>query len=97
MTPTSLFILALGEKETITYAPIAPVNPSYLVEDTATYIVQINGKLRARFERPKDQTEEEIMEHVREMGELEKFLDGEIIKTVFVPNKLLNIVVKSRA
>ena len=88
---------ALGEKETITYAPIAPVNPCYLIEDTATYIVQINGKLRARFERPKDQTEEEIMEHVREMGELEKFLDGEIIKTVFVPNKLLNIVVKSRA
>ncbi len=86
---------ALGEKHTIAYAPIPSVDPAYLTDDTATYVVQINGKLRARFERPKDQTEEEILSHVRSLPDLQKFLEGDIVKTVFVPNKLLNIVVKS--
>jgi leucyl-tRNA synthetase len=85
---------SLGETETITYAPIPPVDPQYLVDDTATYIVQINGKLRGRFELPKDKTEQELMELVRNKPEMEKHLAGEILKTIFVPNKLLNIVLK---
>ncbi len=84
----------LGENELLTYAPIPPVDPQYLVDDTATYVVQINGKLRGRFDLPKDKTEEELMELVRQNPEMEKHLAGEIVKTVFVPNKLLNIVLK---
>lgn len=84
----------LGEKHTITYVPIPPVEQKYLVDATATYVVQINGKLRGRFDLPKDKTEDELMKLVRQKPELEKYLEGEIIKTVFVPNKLLNIVLK---
>ena len=84
----------LGEKQSITYAPIPPVDPQYLVDDTAIYIVQINGKLRGKFDLPKDKTEEELMKLVREKPEMEKYLAGEVIKTIFVPNKLLNIVMK---
>ncbi len=84
----------LGEKETITYAPIPPVDPKYLIDDVATYVVQINGKLRGRFDLPKDKTEEELMKLVRQKPELEKYLVGEVVKTVFVPNKLLNIVMQ---
>jgi leucyl-tRNA synthetase len=84
----------LGEKESITYVPIPAVDPKYLVDETATYIVQVNGKLRGRFELPKDRTEEELMELVRQNPEMEKHLVGEILKTIFVPNKLLNIVLK---
>jgi leucyl-tRNA synthetase len=85
---------ALGEKDSITYAPLPKVNPKYLVDDTAVYIVQVNGKLRGRFELPKDRTEEELMDLVRKQPEMEKHLVGEIVKTIFVPNKLLNIVMK---
>ncbi len=84
----------LGGKESITYVPLPIVNPQYLVDDTAVYIVQINGKLRGRFELPKDQTEDELMAFVRTAPEMEKHLVGEIVKTIFVPNKLLNIVMK---
>lgn len=84
----------LGEGHSIAYAPIPPVDPQYLVDDTATYVVQINGKLRGRFELPKDKTEEELMKLVRSQPELEKYLEGVVVKTVFVPNKLLNIVMK---
>lgn len=84
----------LGEKESITYAPIPAVDPQYLVDDTAVYVVQINGKLRGRLELPKNKTEEELMALVRQSPEIEKHLMGVVVKTVFVPNKLLNIVMQ---
>ena len=83
-----------GEKQSLTFAPIPAVDPQYLVDETAVYVVQVNGKLRGRFELPKDRTEKELMDLVRQKPEMEKHLAGEIIKTIFVPNKLLNIVLK---
>lgn len=84
----------LGEKNSLTYAPIPLVDPQYLIDDAAVYVIQINGKLRARFELPKDQTEEQLMGLIYQSSELKKYLAGEILKTIFVPNKLLNIVMK---
>ena len=85
----------LGQKTSLTFAPIPPVDPKYLVDEMATYIVQVNGKLRGRFDLPMNQTEEELMQLVKEKPEMEKHLVGEIVKTIFVPNKLLNIVTKT--
>jgi leucyl-tRNA synthetase len=85
----------LGRTEALTFAPIPAVNPEYLVEDVATYVIQINGKLRGRFELPMNISEQELMALARKKPEVEKFLTGEILKTIFVPNKLLNIVIKS--
>lgn len=82
----------LGESESLTYAPLPAIDPKHLVDDHALYVVQINGKLRGRFELPKDRTEKELMALVRQNPDVEKFIVGEVVKTVFVPNKLLNIV-----
>jgi leucyl-tRNA synthetase len=84
----------LGATESLTYAPIPPVELKYLVDDTATYVVQINGKLRGRFDLPINKTEQELMALVRQNPDVEKYLIGEVVKTIFVPNKLLNIVIK---
>ncbi len=84
----------LGEKGSITYVPIPPVKQEYLVEDTAVFVVQINGKLRGRFDMPVDTTEESLMQKIKDTPETAKFLEGKIIKTIFVPKKLLNIVIK---
>ena len=84
----------LGMEASLTYTPLPKVDPKYLVDDMATYVVQINGKLRGRFELPKDKTEAEFLALIRLQPEIEKYLVGEIVKTVFVPNKLLNIVLK---
>jgi len=84
----------LGEKPFLHCAPIPAVDPQYLIDETTVYIVQINGKLRGKFTLPKDKTEEELMNLIRQKPELEKHLSGEVIKTVFVPNKLLNIVLQ---
>ena len=83
---------ALGESQSITYVPIPPVDLKYLIDERAMYIVQINGKVRGKFDLPKDQTEEELLSYIRSQPEVEKHLIGNIVKTVFVPNKLLNIV-----
>jgi leucyl-tRNA synthetase len=85
----------IGSPERLATAPLPPVNPAYLVDETATYIIQINGKLRGRFDLPKDQTESELLELVKNNPDVQKHLVGEVIKTVFVPNKLLNIVTQT--
>lgn len=84
----------LGDKNSLSYASIPTVDPRYLVDETTVYIVQVNGKFRGRFELPKDQTEKELMDVVLKTPEMEKHLVGEIAKTVFIPNKLLNIVLQ---
>ncbi len=69
------------------------IDPKYLVDESIIYVVQVNGKLRGRFELPKDQTQEVIIAAAKQHAGIMKFLDGaEIKKVIFVPNKLLNFV-----
>ncbi len=84
----------LGHTNTLAYEPLPKINKKYLVEDTLTYIIQVNGKLRARLELPKDTTKEDLIKIAKENPQVNKHLDKEIIKTIFVPGRLLNIVVK---
>lgn len=86
----------LGCKESLSYCPYPEVDPAYLEDAVITYVVQVNGKLRGRFELPKDQTQEVVWEAAKKHPGIQRFTDGqEILKIIFVPNKLLNLVVKS--
>lgn len=86
----------LGGEESITYVPFPKVDTTYLVETKATYVVQVNGKLRGKWDLPKDRSEEEILQLAKAEPKVAKHLEGgEIKKVIFVPNKLLNIVVKA--
>ncbi|MFZ0565604.1 MAG: leucine--tRNA ligase [Chlamydiales bacterium] len=84
----------LGNRPSLSTQPWPSYDPKYLVEEKVTYVVQINGKLRGRFEMPKDQSETVILEMAKQDPTISKHLTGEIKKVVFVPNKLLNIVMK---
>lgn len=84
----------LGGSESLTFVPFPKVDPAYLVEETATYVVQVNGKLRGSYELPKDQSRESLLSLAKAEPKIAKYLEGEIEKVIFVPNKLLNIVVK---
>ena len=44
----------LGEKTSLTNAPFPQVDPAYLVDATTLYIVQVNGKVRGKWDLPKD-------------------------------------------
>ncbi|SCA64098.1 Leucine--tRNA ligase [Chlamydiales bacterium SCGC AG-110-P3] len=85
----------LGRETSLTYEPFPEADLSLLVEDSATYIVQVNGKLRGRFDLPKGQSEDELLILAKDDPAVNKHLDGkEIAKVIYVPNKLLNIVVR---
>jgi leucyl-tRNA synthetase len=86
----------LGNAETISYAPFPSWDEKYLSDAVITYVVQVNGKVRGRFDLPKDQTQEAIMEAAKKHPAISKFLEAsELEKVIFVPNKLLNLVMKS--
>ncbi|WP_213158577.1 leucine--tRNA ligase [Parachlamydia sp. AcF125] len=87
----------LGIKEPLSYASYPQAEERYLEDSTVLYVVQVNGKLRGRFELPKDQTEAQIVEAAKREPGIQRHIDGaEIVKIVFVPNKLLNFVVKQQ-
>lgn len=86
----------LGCTEELSYLPYPEVNPKYLEDAQITYVVQVNGKVRGRFDLPKDQTQEIILIAAKQHPLIIKYLEGhEVEKIIFVPNKLLNIVLKS--
>jgi len=84
----------LTGKMGISFIPFPEVNPKFLEDDTVTYVAQINGKVRARFDLPKGLDEETLLSKVKEEPNIQRFLEGTIAKVIYVPNKLINIVVK---
>jgi leucyl-tRNA synthetase len=84
----------LGEKGSVAHAKWPISDPQYLVSETAIYVVQVNGKMRGNFELPKDQNEETILNLAKADPKISKHITGEIVKVIFVPNKLLNLVIK---
>ena len=58
-------------------------------------VVQVNGKLRGKIKASTDSGKDEIIAIAREEDNVFKFLqDKEVLKEIFVPNKLINFVVK---
>jgi leucyl-tRNA synthetase len=70
-------------------------DPRYLVDELVTVVVQVNGKLRDRLEVPADAGEDTVKELILSSDKIAKWLEGkQIVKTVYVPGKLVNLVVK---
>jgi leucyl-tRNA synthetase len=86
---------ALGHKESITSAAFPEYIEAYTVENSCTYAVSFNGKTRFTVELPADNSKEEVEAHVRGMEQTAKYVgDGNIVKVIVVPGKIVNIVVK---
>ena len=59
-----------------------------------TIVIQINGKVRDRFEVPMDMKEEDIKSKVKERELIKRWIKGKKIKKIiYVPCKLVNIVI----
>jgi len=85
----------LGHQESIFKSPWPKYDPLLAKDERINLVAQINGKLRANIEVPADISEEEAKKIVLENEIITKWLDGkEIVKIIFVPGKLINIVIK---
>jgi leucyl-tRNA synthetase len=75
--------------------PWPEADPELLAADTFELVVQVNGKLRDRIEVPADASKEEQERLARQSPKVEAHLNGgELAKTVVVPGKLVNFVVR---
>ncbi|HEY0158952.1 MAG TPA: leucine--tRNA ligase [Thermoanaerobaculia bacterium] len=64
-------------------------------EETAIIAVQINGKLRGQVEVPAPAEEQRVMDAVFSNEKIQTWITGkEIVKKIYVPGKLVNVVVK---
>ena len=76
--------------------PWPRADPALLAADTLHLGVQLNGKLIDRLEMPADASEQEQERIARGSQKLAARLDGrEIVKTIVVPRKLVNFVVRA--
>ena len=67
----------------------------YLVTDTVRVAVQVNGKLRGELEVTKQIAAEQVEEMALQLDNVRRFTkDKKIIKRIYVPGKILNLVVK---
>ena len=70
-------------------------NEELLKTDKIQIIVQVNGKLRGKIKVSANSEKDEILAIARAEDNVSKFLqDKEILKEIFIPNKLINFVVK---
>ena len=65
------------------------------IDDEIEIGVQVNGKLRASIKINKDEDQELIIKKALEEGNVQNHISGkEIVKTIVIPNRIVNIVVK---
>lgn len=71
------------------------VDPSALVQDTITMVVQVNGKIRGQMDVAPNSDSDWLKAEAKKLDSVAKFITGDIVKEIVVPNKLVNIVVKA--
>jgi leucyl-tRNA synthetase len=84
----------LGHRESVFAARWPAFDAELARAPEVELVVQVNGKVRARITVPAGTREAEVVARARAEPSVRKFLDGkEIRKVVFVPDRLVNLVV----
>ncbi len=60
----------LGGSDSLTYHPAPIADPAYLVDTYATFLIQVNGKLRGRWELPKETDEQTLFDFVKDQPQV---------------------------
>ena len=97
ITPHICFELwkALGNESTIDHAEWVKADEAAMVEDEKLIVVQVNGKVRGKVTVAADADEETVKAVAFADENVKKFTDNtQIVKVIYVPGKLLNVVVK---
>jgi leucyl-tRNA synthetase len=81
-------------KEGFTYHQEWPkFDPKLAIEDTVTYAIQVNGKLRDNMEMPRGSAESDVVASAQSRAKVRAHTDGKTVrKVIFVPDRLVNIV-----
>ena len=83
----------LGHADMLVFQPWPTYDAAKLVKTTMTIVASVNGKRAGDFQIGVDAPESEIVAAARDVA-ARRLGDAEIIKTIVVPNKMVNFVVK---
>lgn len=85
----------LGHTESIAYAAWPTYDETLLVKNDMNIVIQVLGKKRATLTVPVDITQDDLLALAKNESHVQEFIAGkEIIKVIYVPGRLMNIVVK---
>ncbi|MWP49322.1 MULTISPECIES: leucine--tRNA ligase [unclassified Gilliamella] len=96
MMPHACFVMwhALGYSESIDDTTWPVADEAAMVEDEKLIVVQINGKVRGKFTVPANADQDFVMSQAKQEPNIQKYLSDVVIrKVIYVPGKLLNLVV----
>ena len=82
----------LGHSQSLAYEPWPAYDPTLLVENTITIVLQVNGKVRDKLDVPASLTHAELEQRALANPKIQEFTAGkQIKKVIIVPGKLVNI------
>ncbi len=85
---------SLGHDLPLSITPWPVADQSLTVQNTITMAVQVNGKVRATIDMPRDASKEETRAAAFADAKIQAAVDGkDIRKVIVVPNRIVNIVV----
>ncbi len=85
----------MGHEDMLVSHPWPKFDPSMLVADTVVLPVQINGKVRANLEVPKDLPAEEVLKLALELPNVKRHTEGKQIKfSKVIPGRMVTLAVK---
>ena len=71
------------------------VNKKYLIKDENLIVIQVNGKKRNTILIIDDLNEKELITEIKNKQLISKYLEnGELIKTIYIKNRLINFIIK---
>ena len=84
-----------GHTTSIHNEPLPEYDADLAADEMIELVVQVNGRVRATIEMPVDVTEEDAKEAAMASENVRRHTDGkQVVKTIFVPGRLVNLVVK---
>ena len=89
---TSECLSKIGFKNNIVWPQVIK---EYLKTNEMIIVIQINGKKRNTIELTNEIEENELIEKIKKLKLVDKYIENKkIIKTIYVKNRLINIIIK---
>ena len=86
---------ALGHQQSISLAPWPQFEEALCKQDSVTIVIQVNGKKRDDFQVPADQGKDQVIANAKTREKILPWLENvTVIKEIYVPNRLVNLVVR---
>jgi leucyl-tRNA synthetase len=85
----------LGHQGTLAFAPWPGFDPALTEEESREYVVQVNGKVRHRFQAKAGLDADAVLAAAKAEPQVIALLDGKtIVKEIAIPGRLANFVIR---